>query len=416
MEIAGIVAEYNPFHNGHAYQISQTKKETGCQIVIAIMSGNFSQRGTATIVDKFTRTKMALLNGVDLVLELPVPFATSSAEHFAKYAVSALHQCKIVDVISFGSESGDVKLLNHIAHTLTTQSEKINPILKGYLKQGLSFPRARMQALTDFLLPTFPHEQHALLQEALHTPNNILGIEYLKAIHTLKASLIPYSVKRIGSNYHDTTITSSLASATAIRHSMTLNPLEYKHCMPSTSFELLNSHPSPSMKKMASFLHFKLMFSKEEDLYSIWDIPRDLIHTFIKHAQIAPSYEDLVNLSTSKTYTRATVQRALLRILLDIQTSNLQPILAQEELPYLRVLGCRKDALPLLSRLSQNLTVPLITNLGKQYKSLDPLGKQLIDYELRATKLYYYLLGQPEKALQDFTQPFMIVNTPSIQP
>ncbi len=408
MQTAGIVAEYNPFHNGHAYQISQTKKDTGCDLVVSVMSGNFSQRGIATIVDKFTRTKMALLNGVDLVLELPVPFATSSAEYFAKYAVSVLHQSQVIDYISFGSECGEIPLLKHVAQTLIYETQTINLLLKSHLKQGLSFPRARMQALMDYLLPQYPIHMHDMLESILQSPNNILGIEYLKALDTLNTTITPYSVKRMGSSYHDTTITGALASASAIRHSMMLDSSQqYKHCMPLSSYELLSGHQPPSMQKLTAFLHFKLMFSQEEDLYSLWDIPKDLIRTFMKQIQTAPNYEALVTHSTSKTYTRATVQRALLRILLDIHTKDLTPLLTQPHLPYIRVLGCRYNALPLLSKISQNAQVPLITNLGKQYATLSPLGQKLIDYEVRATKLYNYLIGKPEKAFQDFTQPFI---------
>lgn len=413
MQTAGIVAEYNPFHNGHAYQISQTKKDTGCDLVVSVMSGNFSQRGVATIVDKFTRTKMALLNGIDLVLELPVPFATSSAEYFAKYAVSVLHQSQIIDCISFGSECGEIPLLKHVAETLTTETETIDLLIRSYLKQGLSFPRARMQSLMDHLLPQYPASMHTILKNILQSPNNILGIEYLKALDTLNTTITPYSVKRIGSNYHDTTITGSLASASAIRHSIMLDSSQYKHCMPLSSYELLSGHQPPSMQKLTAFLHFKLMFSQEEDLYSLWDIPKDLMRTFMKHIQTAPNYETLVSHSTSKTYTRATVQRALLRILLDIHTKDLTPLLTEPHLPYIRVLGCRQNALPLLGKISQNAKIPLITNLGKQYATLSPLAQKLIDYEVRATKLYYYLIGQPEMALQDFTQPFIRIHTSS---
>lgn len=409
MQIAGIVAEYNPFHNGHAYQILQTKKETGCDAVIAVMSGNFSQRGSATIVDKYTRTKMALSNGIDLVLELPVPFATASAELFANYAIKLMHQSQIVDILSFGSECGDVDLLTSIAHTVLTESSKLDTLLKSHLKQGLSFPRARMQALMKLLLPAFSTEQQPLLKDALSNPNNILGIEYLKALEVLSASIKPYSVKRTGSNYHDISIVGSIASATAIRHSMHLNPTQYKDCMPSSSFNLLNTYRPPSMEKLASFLHFKLMFSKEEDLYSLWDIPGDLIRTFIRHGQTAPSYNALVDAATSKTYTRATVQRALLRMIFDIHSPEILPLTHIAQLPYIRVLGCKKESLPLLSHLSKKASVPVITNLGKQYNTLSHLGQQLINYEINATKLYYYLLDQSEKGLSDFTQPFIVL-------
>ncbi len=136
MQIAGIVAEYNPFHNGHFYQITQTKAETGCDAIVAIMSGHFSQRGGATIIDKFTRTKMALLNGVDLVLEIPVPFATASAEMFAQSAVSILHHSQIIDFISFGSECGDISLLDTIAQTFLSHSDELDQLIRYQLKQG----------------------------------------------------------------------------------------------------------------------------------------------------------------------------------------------------------------------------------------------------------------------------------------
>ena len=409
MQIAGIIAEYNPFHNGHFYQIKQTKAETGCDAIVAIMSGNFSQRGSATIADKFTRTKMALLNGVDLVLELPVPFATASAELFAKFAVNILHQSQIIDFISFGSECGDVSLLDTIAQTFLYHAEQLDPLIKYHLKQGLSFPRARVQAAISFLNDSVSPKVRPMLQEALESPNNILGIEYLKALRTLDARITPFTVKRVHANYHDQKITGAIASATAIRHSISENTLQYQHCMPSSASHLLNPNQLPSMEMLAAFLHFKLMFSKQEELYALWDIPKDLIHTFIKHAKTAPSYKTLVDYSTSKTYTRSTVQRALLRIILDIRTEAINPFLEQASLPYIRVLGCRKDAISILRLLSTKSYVPLITNLGKQYNNLTTAQRQLIDYELRATKLYHYLTHQPQLSTQDFTQPFILV-------
>lgn len=409
MQIAGIIAEYNPFHNGHFYQITKTKSETGCDAIVVIMSGNFSQRGSATIADKFTRTKMALLNGVDLVLELPVPFATASAELFAQCAVGIFHQSQMIDLISFGSECGDVSLLDTIAQTFLSHTNELDPLIKEGLKKGLSFPRARMDAAINFLNRSNFQQSHCDLQSALESPNNILGIEYLKAVHKLNTSIKPFTVKRLQANYHDSEITGTIASATAIRHSITQNTSGYQHCMPSSASHLLNPNELPSMEALATFLHFKLMFSKPEELYALWDIPKDLIHTFIRHAQIAPHYQTLVDLCTSKTYTRATVQRALLRILLDIRTEEIAPFTCPASLPYIRVLGCRKEATSILRLLSRKSSVPLITNLGKQYSQLTPDQKLLIDYELRATKLYHYLTQRPQLASQDFTQPFILI-------
>lgn len=409
MKIAGIVAEYNPFHNGHFYQISQTKKDTGCDAVIAIMSGNFSQRGTATIADKYTRTKMALLGGADLVIELPVPFATSSAEYFARGAVTLLHQTGSVDIISFGSECGDISLLKQISDALIHDKAHLDPLIRDGLKQGLSFPRARTAALTKHLLSGISSPQDFALQEILESPNNILGIEYIKALTFLNSTITPYTVKRMGSNYHDTDICGPIASATAIRESMNTNVSTHEACMPKTSFELLNKHKLPSMEKLASFLHFKLMFSKEEDLYSLWDIPGDLIRTLVNLAKSAPTYSEFVNLASSKTYTRSTVQRALLRILLEIQKQDMNQILNTGQLPYLRILGCRRDSSWLLSHISKHADVPLVTNLGKQQHLLDAQGRHLMGYELKAAKLYHYLAGSLDQSLQDFTHPFLLI-------
>ena len=409
MQIAGIIAEYNPFHNGHFYQITKTKSETGCDAIVAIMSGNFSQRGSATITDKFTRTKMALLNGVDLVLELPVPFATASAELFAQCAVSILHQSQIIDLISFGSECGDISLLDTIAQTFLTHTEELDPLIKEALKKGQSFPRARTEAAINLLNRSTLGQAHSDLQVALESPNNILGIEYLKARHQLNSSITPFTVKRLHANYHDSEISGTIASATAIRHSITQDRSVHQNCMPSSAAYLLERNVYPCMESLAQFLHFKLMFSNPEELYAVWDIPRDLIHTFIKHAKIAPDYQKLVDLCTSKTYTRATVQRALLRILFDIRSEEITPFIHPTSIPYIRVLGCRKEALSILKLLSSKSSVPLITNLGKQYSQLTPDQKLFIDYELRATKLYHYLTQMPKLASQDFTQPFVLI-------
>lgn len=408
MEIAGIVAEYNPFHNGHLYQINQTKFETHADAIIAVISGNFSQRGEATITDKFTRTKMALLNGVDLVLELPVPVATASAERFAEGAISIFEQSQIVSLLSFGSECGNIPLLKKIATTLIDEQNTLDQSIKNHLKNGLSYPRAREKALIDFL-GTQQNETESLLMDTLKSPNNILGIEYMKALAKFQSSIMPFTIKRKDAAYHDTSINGSIASATAIRNELHNGSMQHISSMPDTASKLLKSTFLPSMEKLSAFLHFKLMFSKAEELYTTWDIPADLIHTFMKHVQDNPSYTELVNRCTSKTYTKATVQRSLLRILLDIKNEDLMGSLSPLTVPYIRVLGCRKSSTHLLKVLSSRAKVPVITNLNKQYNSLNDLQKKWIDYELTATKLYAYAASNPHFATSDFTQPFIIL-------
>ncbi|MBQ1274917.1 MAG: nucleotidyltransferase [Cellulosilyticum sp.] len=408
MEIAGIVAEYSPFHNGHLYQIQQTNFQTHCDAIVAVMSGNFSQRGQATITDKFTRTKMALLNGVDLVLELPVPIATASAEFFAQGAISIFEQSNVISLLSFGSECGNISLLNEIANIFTCEQDCIDILIKKYLKQGLSYPRARQQALIAHLDPKHTDTTHSLI-EVLQSPNNILGIEYLKALKNFHSSIVPFTLKREGAHYHDSSISGSIASATAIRHSLYTGSNCYTSSMPLSASTLLDHDSLPSMEKLSAFLHFRLMFSKVEELYATWDIPGDLIHTFVKQIQTAPSYAELVNRCTSKTYTKSTVQRSLLRLLLELKSQDMFHPSSAIKVPYIRVLGCRKTKTQLLKALTQNACVPVITNLNKQYSTLTPIAKQWIDYEIKASKLYAYLTNQPQLATSDFTQPFIIL-------
>lgn len=408
MHIAGIVAEYNPFHNGHAYQIQTLRDETHPDFVIAVMSGQFSQRGLPTIVDKFVRTKMALASGIDMVIELPIPFATASAERFSQAAVSLLHQTGIVDTICFGSECGDIDALNTVADTLLNPPPLFSTKLKEYLRDGLSFPRAREQALIDTLEIDPAHNNN--FSPIINNPNNILGIEYIKALKQYNSRIQPFTIKRIQADYHDLHVTGEITSATAIRHLAHQNDFEIiKGCMPLTSFKYLEEalHYIPSYERLYSFLHYKLIMSSKEDLYALWDIPKELIHSILNYFPCCTTLDDLINKVTSKTYTRATVQRSLLRILLHITEIDMVSLEPLGWAPYIRVLGCRKEALSLLGELTKKSHCNIITNVGKSYSTLSPDEKCLMDYELKATALYHSLIPNPQGYNQDFTQSFI---------
>ena len=413
MHIVGIIAEYNPFHNGHLHQIVATKKQTQCDYIVVVMSGHFTQRGEAAITDKFTRTQMALKAGVDLVLELPIPYATASAERFAQGAISLLQQTGLIHTLSFGSECGDVALLKLIAERIETPSLIFDTTLRYYLKNGYSFPRAREQALLEDLKTLkLDSKTYDTLLSLIRSPNNILGIEYIKAIQRFDASITPFTIKRLTAGYHDQTLYTDIASATAIRtHLLQGYSSDFIRCMPQSTYDLLSTSltQTPDMNLLMPFLHYKFMFSKREDLYSLWDIPSDLINTFLKNFSDIHSFSHLVAHCTSKTYTSATVRRALLRILLNIEASILQELEAISWIPYIRVLGCKKDSQVLLKQLHLHAQCPIITNFNKSYNNLDPLSQQLIDYEMNATKLYHYLTKQPSHYTQDFTQGFLML-------
>jgi len=410
MYITGIVAEYNPFHNGHLYQLNQSKKLTGSDFVIAVMSGDFTQRGTPSIANKFIRTQMALSSGIDMVLELPVPYATASAERFCEAAVSIFNKTGIVNALSFGSELGDISVLRDIATILSDESPLLSQLIKENLSKGHSFPRAREKAVIHLFSTLHPniHLQEQV-KVALGNPNNILGIEYLKALIKYNSKILPITIKRKSSHYHDTQIHSSIASATAIRTQLKDCTHEsIKHCMPPESYHLLmqHAHYTPSLDDLNDFLHYKLIFSNKPDLYSLWDIPKDLILSISKCFMEKRHLSDILNEVTSKTYTRATVQRALLRIILNILQDDMDRLQDLAWIPYIRVLGCKKEATILLSEMTKHAEVPILTNLGSSYASLTPEARLLLDYEVKAGNIYDYISKSPSAYNQDFTHAF----------
>lgn len=190
--VLGIIGEYNPFHNGHLYHLNESKKVTNSNYTVAIISGNFVQRGNVSVVDKWTKAKMAILNGIDLVLELPTIYSISSAENFALGAIKTLNSLKLVDTISFGCELNDLSLLKEFANILTEEPEEFKSLLSHELSKGISFPKARENALLMYLNDLRKYAN------VLSSPNNILAIEYLKALNITKSTLEPVAVKRIG--------------------------------------------------------------------------------------------------------------------------------------------------------------------------------------------------------------------------
>jgi predicted nucleotidyltransferase len=410
MTVSAIIAEYNPFHKGHAYQLAKTKELTGSDYTVAVMSGNFAQRGIPCIVDKFTRTRMALENGVDMVLELPTPFAIASAERFAQAAVSLLVKSQIVDYLSFGSEIGDLSLLNTLADCLNEEPQPLSLKLQNYLKEGISFPRARALATSFYLQNSYSSE---LVLKVLACPNNILGIEYLKACKKYGATFTPITVKRIVSGYHDKSLHKTIASASAIRehygkpHHASL----IANAMPDLAFKRLQNATQhvPQLDNFNTLLQYKLIFSKPQDFYALWDVPEDLVRSLFKTYGKFFSIQDIVKILTSKTYSKATVQRFLLKSLLDIQKENITPLESISWIPYIRVLGVKKHALPLLSQLTQNATVPVITNLKSLHLPQNSFSRALLDIETRATALYHLTQKQVNHYQDDFTTPFLKV-------
>lgn len=404
MKTVGIIAEYNPFHKGHAYHIQKTKEVVGADFVVVAMSGNFVQRGAPAIIDKYTRTKMALDGGADLVLELPVPFATAAAPIFAEAGVSLFHHLGCIDALCFGSESGDVNSLIQTAHLLMEEPPEYKVLLQRFLKEGNSYPKSMQMAV------------QAMGTELSSSPNDTLAIEYSKALLKYSSTIKPIAIKRKGNGYHETGLSSGFASASAIRkqleqlpisplssytvstdcaHSACLSAL--KSFLPETSFSLMAEafcHTFPVTEDdfslaLAMILNAGQMTDGKSILEAA-DMTPELADRIRRHLSSGKlfTFSELAEALKTKNITRARINRALLHCLLDIREDTIEEFRANDFCSYARILGFKKEASPLLKAIKNNADVPVLTKLADAKSKLDETGKKLLSHELAASFLY----------------------------
>lgn len=383
MNITGIITEYNPFHNGHLYHLTEAKKNTNCDAVICIMSGNFVQRGGPAIVDKWQRTEMALNNGVDLVIELPTYYAVSSAEFFAKGAVSILNNLGVVNNLFFGSECGDVNKLTTIAKTLVDEDSKLKYIIKENLAKGETFAKAREKALISYL-------NNEDLNEILTSSNNILGIEYIKSIIRMNSNIKPFTLKREGSNYNDKILSNSFSSATSIRELLKQKASieSLKDSIPKESYEVLNnlydnSYPFVFDEDMFKFIKYKLQ-TNCINFNNLYEIIEGLENKLLKEISSSNSYEEFILNIKSKRYTYSKISRILTHIYIGLDSDSFLNIDDTNNL-YARVLGFNKKGREILSLIKRNSSIPLITKIPRF--SDNPLLK----LDIQATAAYSIL-------------------------
>lgn len=355
MKIVGLIAEYNPFHNGHQYHIEKAKELTDADMVIVVMSGNFVQRGAPAIMPKHLRADMALRFGASLVLELPVCYATGTAEQFAYGAVSLLEKLGCVDALCFGSECGDINSLKELADILCEESDGYKTCLKQHLKNGLSYPLARQQALAT----VYPDKNFS---DILAKPNNILGIEYLKALRRLKSKIKPYTISRISSNYHDTSLQTAYSSATALRQVISIGELSALHGqIPTNCITLLEKNYNLRYPVYANdfslLLKYRLLNETKESLTEYADVSEELANRICNQKNEFLSFEQFCERLKTKELTYSRISRALLHVILGIKKTDLA------EIHYARVLGFRKASAELLSELKRSSSIPLLTKL-----------------------------------------------------
>ena len=363
-KVLGIVAEYNPFHNGHLFHLEESKKITGATYTIAVMSGNFTQRGSTSLIDKWSKAKSAIENGIDLVIELPVLYSISSAENFAEGAIKILNSLGVVDYISFGAETSNIDILEKVADILYREPKEFKAILSHELEKGNSFPKARENALLMYLndIKTYSN--------ILSSPNNILGIEYLKALKKYKSSIIPICVHRYEAEYNDISYTGNIASSTAIRNIVKNNGLNILgNLMPPQSYSsLIDSikvgHVVPDISVFEREIIYNLRKMSLADIANLPDVNEGLENAIKNATNSCNSIVEFLNIIKSKRYTNTRIQRILLYSLLGISKKDMQ--ISKKINPYIRVLGFNERGKFIVSEVAKaNPSLPIITSVKR---------------------------------------------------
>lgn len=391
MNIVGLITEYNPFHNGHLYHIQEAKRVAKADAAVVIMSGNFVQRGAPAIMPKHLRAKSALLSGADLVLELPVCFATGSAEFFAMGAIALLDSLGCVDSICFGSECGDSEILRKIAKILSEEPDDYKKALQNALRKGMSFPQARQHALQKYFINN--HFDANALADVLSQPNNILGIEYMKALYQRNSSMKAYSIRRIGAGYHESELTEKYSSASAIRQSLAKDSLsesiyrQLPFAAQTIMKETFDMRYPVYANDFSLILKYKLLQETKKSLTSYMDVSEDLANRIINLRNDFQSFDGFCDTLKTKDMTYARISRGLLHILLNIRTEHLANYKKNGYCHYAHILGFRKSSTELLSLLKGTSKVPLLTKLT-QTEDLSEAGCQMLLQDIFASDLY----------------------------
>ena len=406
--VVGIIAEYNPFHNGHAYHLEKSKELAKADYVIAVVSGNFVQRGNVSLINKWDKANMALAEGADLVIELPTVYSISSAENFAYGAVKILSSLNIVDYIAFGTETDNINILEKCADILYRQPQKFVNLLNHELSKGLSFPKARENALLMYL------NDIRTYSNVLSSPNNILAIEYLKALKRLKSHIRPIAIKRKGSGYNELEITNNFASATAIRKKIIDNkPAGISKLMPSNSYRVLYNSIQKGhfVKDITSFekeILYVLRKMNLKEIANLPDVTEGLEHAIKNAASSCNTIEEFMNIIKTKRYTNTRIQRILLYALLGITKDDMKNSMKVQ--PYIRVLGMNnkgKDLISVISRSNPNLNI--ITSV-KKYIDSNPNKNLLnmLNIDINATNTYTLGYEKDSWSNLDFTHNMII--------
>lgn len=386
MQAVGIVAEYNPFHNGHKYHIEEAKKQSSADGIVAVMSGNFTQRGEAAVFDKWTRAEMALTSGADLILELPAAFAVRSAAYFASGAVQTLSATGICSYLSCGAETENTADLTRLAAYLANEPEEYQNILQEHLQKGLSFPNARQKTLETLNIPG---------AGAISQPNNILALHYLETIHRKELALTPLLVTRRG-NYNDTSLPADsalFASASAIRRLFAHKSPDWESQVPAPVAEIIRKNMQKGFAPMQMDVFAPAIFallrrSTPEELTEFLEISEGLEHRIYDAAFQTETLDELCAAIKSKRYTYTRIQRTLCHLLLNMKQD--MDFIAPE---YIRVLGFNDTGQKMLKEMKKTAQLPIIMRPARQRGLLNEKGQRMLNLDCRATAVY--MTGYP---------------------
>ena len=387
MNLLGLIVEYNPFHNGHLYHLNESKKITNATHTIAVMSGNFMQRGTPALLDKFTRAEMAVRNGVDLVVELPTLYACQSAEIFAHGGISLLNSLNCVNSICFGSEIGDIDILYIISKILIDEPIDFKIKLKDYLDKGLPFPKARASALFYYITENklYDTSEEDLLN-MLNSPNNILGIEYIKSILKLNSKIKPYTINRINSGYNSLNVNDSICSASAIRNALKNNSLNtINYTMPKDTYDIINRVIESGFNLVYNEDFYQILSSiiirDKDNLTDYFEVNEGIENKIYNSIFKCHNIETLQNEIKSKRYTMTKISRTLNNIMLGIKGGDILKTKDLTNIPYVR--GCE-----ILKEIKKNSEIEVITKFSKIKYINSNIFNTLINYDIKATNMY----------------------------
>ena len=395
MKITGLVVEYNPFHNGHLHHLKRSMELTNATHSIAVMSGNFLQRGEPALFDKFKRAEIAVSNGVDLVVELPTLFACQSAEFFAHGAVSLLDSLNCIDSICFGSEEGSIDLLLEISKILIDEPDEFKSILKEKLDEGILFANARSTALYEYISRNnILNLKEEKLHDILSSSNNILGIEYIKSLLKHKSSIKPFTITRVKAEYNSEDINSNICSATAIRKQLKdLNNLDtLLNVVPKNTFNLISDSINKNFLPMFDEFYFdtirEIVIRDLDILNNYFEVNEGIENKIYKSIFTCNNLYELQQNIKSKRYTLTKIKRILNNILLGITKVDMNLIKNIDEIPYVRILAFNDKGREIIKQIKLNSEIKIINKFSDINFSENEIFKTLIKYDIKATNMY----------------------------